>query len=303
MSTDILTGTEAAPAESANASPSSEPSSQASTSTSEASSWLPAEYAENAAFKDFKSIEGLAKSYDHLNRERGRSVRIPGEDAGKEDLDKFYAHLTSVKGVMRKPDVDNQDAMNQFYNSLGRPAEPSGYEIDLGEDNALLDATALDNFKKVGHELGLTTNQLKKVVEFDIQRVRQQKEADVNSATDAISVLQKRWGNEYNNRIAGAKAAFRTYQEQFPEGFSELERVAKNNPALVAILSDIGRTMSEKGFINAPHAYGGDTPEEAKIKIEEIRSNKDHPYHKGDLDAKTKMNRYYQTAYPDPPQV
>lgn len=303
MSTDMLTSTDAPPAESTGAAPAAAEPAVPAGVPGESGSWLPSEYADNAAFKDFKNIDGLAKSYDHLNRERGRSVRIPGEDAGKDDLDKFYSHLTSVKGVMRKPDMENADAMNQFYNSLGRPAEASGYELALGEDKSLIDDSTLDNFKKVGHELGLTTNQLKKVVEFDLARVRQQKEVDVNSATDAISVLQKRWGNEYNNRIAGAKAAFRTYQDQFPEGFNELERVAKNNPALVAILSDIGRTMSEKGFINAPHAYGGDTPEEAKIKIQEMRNNKDHPFHKGDLESKAQMNRYYQTAYPEPPQV
>lgn len=277
-----------------------------STSTTEptiSSSWLPTEYASEPSLKDFKDVSGLAKSYMSLNSERGRSVRIPGPDAGKEDLDKFYSRITSVKGVMRSPDQGDSEAMGQMYNSLGRPTESSGYEVDLGDDSKYLVNDNVETFKKVAHEVGLTTTQYKKMLEFDVSRNRQQTEVDQNAASSAVTLLQQRWGNEYNNRIAGARAAYRTYQSQFPEGFNELERVAKNNPALVAILSDIGRTMQEKGFIDAPHAYGGTTPEEALEKISEMRNNKEHPFHNigapGHNEAKATMTKYYKQAYPD----
>ena len=269
----------------------------------EGTSWLPEGYRDNASFKDFKSMDGLCKSYEHLKSEVGRSIRIPGPDAGKEDLDKFYVKLTTVKGVMRSPDTDNAEAMSQFYNSQGRPEEVSGYNIDLGENNGKVDSSVLDSFKKIAHEAGLTTTQAKKMIEFDVARMNQQSDSDVHAASNAVSVLKNRWGDEYNNRVAGAKAAYRTYKSQFPEGFAELERTSKNNPALVAILSDIGKTMQEKGYIDAPLAYGGNTPDEALEAISEIRNNKEHAYHKSSHPdnkmARDKMRRLYKAAYPD----
>ena len=266
------------------------------------SEWLPESYREHASFKDFKNVDGLCKSYDHLRSEIGRSIRIPSAEAGKEDLDKFYGRLSSVEGVMRKPDAANADAMNQFYNSLGRPESSSEYKIDLGDANANVDAAVLDSFKKVAHEAGLTESQAQTIVKFDVSRMTRQSEVDVHAATNAVSVLKNRWGNEYNNRIAGAKAALRMYKNEFPDGFADIERTSKNNPLIVAILSDIGKTMEEKGYMNAPHAYGGTSPPEAIEKIKEIRRNKQHAFNnKSDPDnalAKERMMDLYKEAYP-----
>lgn len=264
--------------------------------------WLPDSYSNEPSLKDFKNVDGLIKSYMSLNSERGRSIRIPGDDAGQEDLDKFYSKVEQVKGVMRKPQADNPEVMNKFWNSIGRPEEASGYNIDLGQDNQYLHAESFEGFKKAAHEAGLTVSQAKKVIEFDVSRHKALAAQNTNAAANAVSVLQKRWGKEYDGRMAGAKASFRTYQAQFPEAFKELQMVAANNPALVAILSDNGKIMQEKGFIDAPTSYGGNTPGEAKERIAEIRNNKAHAFHdksngKAYEEARSTMKRYYKEAY------
>ena len=140
--------------------------------TSETSSeWLPQAYRDNPSFKDFTGTEGLCKSYDHLKKLEGNSIRMPGKDAGVEDLDKFYSRLQEVPGVMRAPDYENPDAMAQFYTKLGRPAEPAGYEVKLGDGEAL-DPSHIENARKIAHDAGLTTKQFQKMVEFDLARQR-----------------------------------------------------------------------------------------------------------------------------------
>ncbi len=276
----------------------------ASASSDPSSHWLPDALREEPSLKVFKDAAGLAKSYMSLNSERGRSIRIPGEDAGSEDMDKFYSKVSKVKGMMRRPDVDNPEAMSAFYNSLGRPEKSQDYKVDGGDNAQYLDNNTVESFKSVAHDIGLTSNQLQKVIEFDLSRNKAQSEADVLATSNGIELLQKRWGSEYNNRIAGAKSAFATYEAQFPEGFKQLEAVAKNNPALIAMLSDLGKTMHEKGFIDAHAAYGGDSPKEAKEKISEIRNNKSHPYHNpkqpGHQEAREKMRQFYKNAFPSP---
>lgn len=241
--------------------------------------FLPENYANNPSLKDFKSIDAFADSYLNLKSQLGSSVRIPGKDAGTEDMNKFYERITTVPGVMRSPDENNAEAMNQFYGALGRPSESTGYNTGIeGDQTKLLDAETINRFKGIAHKANLTDKQFKEVVAFDMSRASVQVQEDKNAATNGISVLQQRWGDQYHNRIAGAKAAFRTYKEQFPEGFSDLQKV-KNNPALIAMLSDLGSSMEQKGFIDSQHAYQGTTPIQAREQIKEIRSNLDHAFH------------------------
>ncbi len=270
--------------------------------------FLPATYANNASLKDFKSIDALAESYINLKSQMGRSVSIPGKDAGIEDMNKFYERITTVPGVMRAPDEKNADAMNQFYTTLGRPSESSGYNTGVEGDQAqLMDANAINSFKEIAHKANLTDSQFQQMVAYDMSRAQIVSDTDKNAATNAISVLQQRWGDQYNNRIAGAKAAFRTYQQQFPEGFADLQKV-KNNPAMIAILADIGKAMSEKGFIDAPHAYSGTSPDDALSKLAEIKNNPDHASHSKNAarvglqahnQAKLNKRELYKKAYPD----
>ena len=81
--------------------------------------------------KDFKDINGLVKSYQSAQSMLGSSIRIPTDDASKEAKDEFYSRLSQVPGLTRLPNKDDPEAMNQFYNSLGRPESKDGYKIAI----------------------------------------------------------------------------------------------------------------------------------------------------------------------------
>ena len=79
---------------------------------------------------------------------------------------------------------------------------------------------------------------------------------------------------------------------------------AGNNPALLAILSEIGGSLQEKGQLQgAQKIQYGVSVEEAKEQISEIRNNKNHPYHNSKSpdyrQAQEKMSKLYSIAFPD----
>lgn len=305
MSTDTMVDNAAttAPA-TTEAAPSTETTAQAQPPASASTtSWLPSEYRDNPSFKDFTGPDSVYKSYDHLKKLEGSSIRIPGKDAGKEDMDKFFSRVQEIPGLMRSPDYENSEAMAQFYNKLGRPAEANGYEVKLGEGEAL-DANHIENAMKSAHEAGLTTKQFQKMVEFDLARLKTQQDLDVHNNQIGIQKLKDNWGGEFENRIKGATQALNAYDKQYKEGVDELKVVAKNNPALVAMLADLGRNMHEKGTISAAGAYEGTTKDEALSQISEIRNNKAHAFHnRNDVAydvAQKKMNDLYTIVYPEP---
>lgn len=304
MSTDTTADNAAtiAPA-TTEAAPSTETTAPAQVPASDSTtSWLPSEYRDNPSFKDFTGPDSVYKSYDHLKKLEGSSIRIPGKDAGKEDMDKFFSRVQEIPGVMRSPDYENSEAMAQFYNKLGRPDEASGYEVKLGEGEAL-DTNHIENAKKSAHEAGLTTKQFQKMVEFDLARLKTQKDLDTHNAQIGIKKLKDNWGSEFDNRINGAQHALMAYDKQYKEGVADLKIVAKNNPALVAMLADLGRSMHEKGTISAVGAFEGTTKDEALAQISEIRNNKAHAYHnRKDIAydmSKKKMDDLYAIVYPE----
>lgn len=265
-------------------------------------SWIPEKYKNDPSINHF-SKEGICQSYSILNSQRGRSILIPTENAGKEDMDKFFNRLTAIPGVQRTPDNDNEESMNQFYNSNGRPQESSGYQTDFGEMNKNLNTESVQDFRNVAHTAGLTNEQYKAVVSYDLQRTQQHIDNQSILAQSGLKMLEEKWGPEINNRKAGVAAAARVYKEQFPEHFAQVESVLSNNPAMMQMLSDIGMQMQEKGMINAPYAHGGDTPESADEGINEIRNNKDHDFHHPErgsahIKAQKDMRNFYAIKYP-----
>lgn len=261
---------------------------------------LPEDLRSDSSLADIKDIESLAKSYINAQRMLGSSVRIPGEDAGKEQLDAFYAKLSKIPGVAR---IDGDDKSDLFA-KLGRPESPENYKIDLPEGVEIADPELLGDFRKLSHELGLTQEQVSKIAEFDLQREVARAEAMDRARTSAESELRSLWGADFNNRMEGAKATARVLSEQFPDAMQELiHGPAGNNPAFLSILSQLGSALQESGAVDLKGSVNyGTAPAEAMEKIDEIMGNKAHPYHNsadpGHANAVERVKALYALAYP-----
>lgn len=257
-----------------------------------------------ASLKDFKDASALAKSYVNAQRMLGNSVRIPGEDASDEARAEFYKKLTDVPGVMQSPDWENEESVNNFYDQLGRPKTASEYKYEAPE-GVEIDADQSAHFNELAHKLGLTNKQAQALVEFRSQEVLAESEALEAAKTQGESALKEIWGNDYNNRLDSAKAVAEIYSKKYPEAMEQLiHGPAGNNPAFLAMLSELAPMFQEKGTLQGTnHIQRGTSAEEAKEKILEIQSNPQHAffneYDPGHKAAVEKMRNLHLAAYPE----
>ena len=234
------------------------------------------------------------------------SIRIPSAEAGTEDLEAFYRKLDQVPGIMRAPNPDNKEAMDQFYNSLGRPESADKYAYDLTKEH--YDSipglqTHIDNFSNIAHELGLSNQQATALVNMKLHEQSLMDEHAVKSVEQAEQFLQKEWGTDYENRTAAAHKMAKIYAEKFPnemQAFANSD--AARNPMTMVLLSELAKTYQEKGHTGMQQAQFGISPQEALLQASEIRSNKAHPYNNpkdpGHRAAQAKMKELYALAYP-----
>lgn len=256
-----------------------------------------------ASLKDFKDKDALAKSYVSLSKLQGSSVRLPGEDAGTEDLSAFYAKIAGVKGVMRAPDEDSKEAMDAHYKRMGRPDKAEDYDDKITAEHIpaglSFDRDMLNTFKKTAHDLGLTRKQAEGVLNFELDRYGTMQEQQTLSLDQAKETLRGKWGQAYKARKSSVAAVKRHYLNAHPEYMAQLEQLSGTNPVLAMIMADAGNSLSESGHITNSKQYDGvSSPAEARAKIDEIRNNSEHAWHKKDASghdaAKAKMRKLYQ---------
>ena len=258
-----------------------------------------------AGLGDIKDVEGLAKSYVNAQRMIGNSIRIPSEDAGEEAIKEFYQRLADVPGVTQLPDFDSGEGVDHFYNKLGRPESADKYHFETPE-GIELDSDATVEFSQMAHKIGLTQKQANELVAYEVERMSRYNEQIAKDSENAQRLLQQKWGADYENRMAGAKQVLQKYAGEYPDAVNSiLNSSAANNPAVVAMLSDLYGSLQETGAIlpEESRIHYGTTPDEAMAQIKEIMENKAHPYH-NDKDrehqaAVLKVHKLYSAAYPE----
>jgi hypothetical protein len=223
--------------------------------------------------KDFKSIDDFGKSYAELQKLVGNSIRIPSVDASPEAKADFYEKIRDVDGVLIKGD-------EKLLNKLGKPETADEYEFqnvippELIETNPQIN-NELDDFKSIAHDIGLTKEQAAKLAEMRLKTLEQQEQA-ISAQRDAAEVeLKKIWGNDYQNRLEGAKNVLKIYSEKYKDSVSDLiNSTAGNNPAFLNMLSELASMYKEKGHEGMSGTNFGLTPEMAQTKIAEKRSDR-----------------------------
>lgn len=241
---------------------------------------LPEELKGDPSLQDFKDIGGLAKSYISAQKMLGKSIRIPGEDASEEARAEFYKKLTEVPDVYY---AAGEEGVESLYNQLGRPESPEKYKIEV--EGAELNPEALGEFTKMAHKIGLTNKQVNEIARYEAEHNKQMSEAMEKQAEEDGKKLREIWGPEYDNRLNMAKAVLNQYADKYPDHVQQLiESNAANNPALLAMISELGKSVLEESSVasNGSSRSFGLTPEEAQEQYNEILSNMSHPYWDGD---------------------
>lgn len=221
----------------------------------------------------FKSADDLVKSYQGLERMIGSRIPIPGENAGDEVRNEFYEKVAKIPGVMRVPDADNMDAMNDFYTKMGRPADADGYKYDLGQlpEGLSINEDLEKSFRQFAHSSGFSNKQVGEFMHWWTDIQKQALETEKGAYSEAEKTLKSKWGADYDRRLSAVNALLKQHlgedaaQELYKSGLG-------NNLHLAEMLSNIAMNTLEDSVINARTAPAL-TPREIESQLDEIMSN------------------------------
>jgi len=233
--------------------------------------------------KDFKDADSLAKSYLELQKMVGGSVRIPPADASPEAKSDFLNKIKDIDGVLIKDSPD-------LYTKLGRPDTKDGYDLSTVVTPEVAKALPqlkeeLESFRDVAHEIGLTTAQVNKLAEMRLSAYNSTLENEAAIRQNAQEQLKKIWGADYDNQLNATKTLANLYKDKYGDSMQSLiNSPAGNNPALLAIMAELAAAYKEKGHAGMQQVEMGMTPELARYKISEKKS--DRGFMEAYLDAK-----------------
>ena len=184
--------------------------------------------------KGWKSVDDMAKSYQNLESVMGNPLVAPSADATQEDW-------------------------NKFYERLGRPTDPSNYNMGIDDERAQnltpevkesLNQN-IERFKNVAHKNGLTTQQAESVFSEIFDEDYQNEVSKIQEKQQAVEQekydLQKEWGPAYEERLDTAKRAAKVVGgEDFSEALDTLEGQV-GYKKVVELMYNVGSKMSENG--------------------------------------------------------
>lgn len=215
------------------------------------------------------ALQGLVDTKAML----GNSLRIPGDDADDGARTDFVDKLLErVPSVMLKPDLEDEEQSDNFYKLMGVPDAPDKYvmpeKLNISEEQEI-------NMRAQAHLMKMTREQFKLAVTRLSEANTTMAEQHETNTSDAMSKLRGEWGAAFEERMALAKKLHETNFAGTGVAFENLD------PAALPGLYTTAKALmgSDKQFAEQPT---GETPllspQEARLQISEIESNKDHPY-------------------------
>jgi hypothetical protein len=191
----------------------------------------------------FKDVSGLAKSYVETEKYFEGAIRIPGENASKEEVDAYYA-------------------------KLGRPESIDGYELDPPElpDGMQIDEQFQNAFLTKAHASGLNTTQVKELYDWyngitkdvHVQNTVQKE----NSIQKAEIELRSEWGRQYDEKLSGVQRLVDQYASEADKEY--LNQGAGNDPHLARMLDRIAKDFGEAKHLGDPKVNAFTDPASAK---------------------------------------
>lgn len=201
----------------------------AGTGQETAPAWLaqmPADLKSNEAFKPYKTIGDLGKSYLEL---QGKVSEVDGLK-------------TKLEAAIFKPSENaTPEEMNAFYKSLGVPEKADEYEFPKGE-GIEHDPKMVEWAKSTFHKANLNKEQaavMSQAWDAFVQEMGNADKASVEKELiDAEGKLKEEWKAEYDVNVELSKRAFKHFANAELADF-------KAHPVLIKAFHAIGKAMGE----------------------------------------------------------
>jgi hypothetical protein len=133
------------------------------------------------------------------------------------------------------------------------------------------DTNVLDGYKQKAHELGVNKETAENLANWFLEQQMDQlnmQQATVNqSEGEKVEALQQEFGSAFDTRVEMANSALRKFGGE--EAIASIQNAGlSNDPALVKMLSEVGKLIQEDSFVGTKSSPTfGVTPEEANAKI------------------------------------
>jgi hypothetical protein len=229
----------------------------------------------------FKDIGSLAKGYTNLEKMIGADkMPVPPQNATLEQL-------------------------KTYFEKMGLPQDPKDYKLDfdakLGIDNGFL-----DKFKAAAHGLNILPAQAKSLVEWfakaNMEAEKSQNDSYEAKRNEGISNLKKEWGAAFDNEVSKARAALKEFADKDAMEFFQKTDLG-SNPHFLKMMAKMGATLAEDKIRGeGGQASGVYTPQQAVVKIAELKANVKGPYydvnHPDHFAVKREVQDLYKIAYP-----
>lgn len=227
---------------------------------------------ESPAFKDIgDDVNDLAQNFLDAQAHLGTSIRIPSEEASKEDVEAFHLKLQSkVPGLIATPDKEQPSSIEMFLQALGKPKEKDGYEV-APPDGIKVSEQQINLIKATAHEVGMTQDQLSG---FLNKMYEQELDAADNRVTELqgeLLALKKDWGVTYDGRLTALTDNL--LLSSAPAELTTAVKDGKIDSATVKWLDTLFSKMSETTNLHEDNKDDPDIiPIEAAERATEIRT-------------------------------
>lgn len=238
---------------------------------------IPEEMRSSPTLKDVKDVGSLAKQFIDAQSYMGRSIRIPGEDAGDDQWSEFNDKLIAkVPGLIQKPNYGDEATLESTLRAMGKPEKSDEYSSpDFDTDMPGVNER-LEGFKEVAYKHGLTKKQFKGIIGDVVGQDIQSYSESVNKSIQDQESLKREWGEAYNSRLDSVANTARNTGA--PDSLVKLLSSGKADSATVKWLHRMMSKGVESSQFESQSAGGAMTPAEADDAISDIMNNSKHPY-------------------------
>ena len=182
------------------------------------------------------------------------------------------------------PKNPTEDDLNNIYTKLGKPEQPSGYEIKA--DGQILTEGDVNTYTDIAHKLGLSKTQANGILDYYRSSIQQTTEAmskDSEQQRQQIEQsLKAEWGADFDAKVSQANRAVADIagQDLLDMVLQDGTKVG-NHPAFIkafANFADFKNSVTKEDTISENSVNYRMSPADAKAKIDTIMNDKSHAY-------------------------
>jgi hypothetical protein len=160
---------------------------------------LPEDIRGAKGFESIKDIGSLGKQFLDAQSHIGNSIRVPGEDAGQEDIDAFHQKLMNKTNLMMKPETPED--YQKVFQSMGMPEDGKGYTVPEG-----VDAQNYEHLRSIALDASMTNKQFANLVSSVSKLDGEAVESNKLALEESRNTTKTEWGAAFDQNQAKAIA-------------------------------------------------------------------------------------------------